>query len=56
MLAEVLTGVEEQHTLTSRWVRGDLGFQELVGEYKQWFASYVNRCGQAAARAALGTA
>ncbi len=38
-------GVEEQHTLASRWLKGESNFADFLDRYQDWFREHLDRCG-----------
>ncbi len=48
MLSIMEEGILEQHTLCSRFVRGELAFAEFVEQWKVWYAEYCSWCDRVA--------
>lgn len=44
VLDAVRLGIEDQHALTERWVRGEFDFASFVDQYITWFAEHTDRC------------
>jgi hypothetical protein len=44
VLAIMEEGVQEQHALACRFVRGEIGFAEFVRAWKTWYADYATWC------------
>ncbi len=37
-------GVEEQHVLASRWVKGESDLADFLDRYLDWFREHLDRC------------
>src|SRR5688572_28330294 len=37
-------GVDEQHALTSQWLKGERDLLEFLDRYKDWFREHMDRC------------
>jgi hypothetical protein len=46
MIRSMFLGVDEQHTLVSRWMKGEIDFADLADRYGDWFREYMDRCGR----------
>jgi len=44
LLAAMHRGLEEQHVLASRWVKGESDLATFIDRYKGWFTDYMDRC------------
>lgn len=46
ILDALFRGVEEQHTLASRWIKGESNFADFLDRYQDWFREHLDRCGR----------
>ena len=46
MIDALYRGVEEQHELTSRWIKGESDLLDFVDRYQDWFREHLDRCGR----------
>jgi|JI10StandDraft_1071094.scaffolds.fasta_scaffold631283_1 hypothetical protein len=44
MLDAMYRGVEEQHLLASRWLRGESDLPDFLDRYGDWFREHLDRC------------
>jgi hypothetical protein len=44
MIDALYRGVEEQHVLASRWVKGESDLPDFLDRYKDWFREHLDRC------------
>ena len=44
MIRSMFLGVEEQHGLVSRLVRGETKLPDFLDRYGDWFREYLDRC------------
>jgi hypothetical protein len=51
LIANMSLGVEEQHQVFSRWIRGEDDLADFFERYKAWFCAYVERCSTATVEA-----
>ena len=48
MIGALYRGVEEQHVLASRWVKGESDFADFLDRYGDWFREHLDRCSRIA--------
>jgi hypothetical protein len=46
MIGSMFLGVEEQHALVSRWLKGETNLADFLDRYGDWFREYMDRCGR----------
>src|SRR4051812_41798490 len=46
MLGSMFRGIEEQHVLAARWIKGESDLPDFLDRYKDWYAAYLDRCGR----------
>jgi hypothetical protein len=44
LIGSMFLGVEEQHGLVSRWVKGESDLPDFLDRYGDWFREYLDRC------------
>jgi hypothetical protein len=44
MIGALFRGVEEQHVLALRWVKGECDFADFLDRYGDWFREHLDRC------------
>jgi hypothetical protein len=44
MIDALYRGVEEQHVLASRWVKGESDIADFLDRYQDWFREHLDRC------------
>lgn len=44
MIDALYRGVEEQHVLASRWVKGESDLADFLDRYQDWFREHLDRC------------
>ena len=44
MIDAMYRGVEEQHMLASRWIKGDSDLADFFDRYGDWFREHLERC------------
>lgn len=46
MIDALYRGVEEQHLLASRYIKGESDLADFVHRYQDWFREHLDRCGR----------
>jgi hypothetical protein len=44
MIGALYRGVEEQHVLASRWIKGEIDLADFLDRYGDWFREHLDRC------------
>jgi hypothetical protein len=44
MIDSMYRGVDEQHTVVSKWIKGETDIPEFLDRYGDWFREYMDRC------------
>ena len=48
MIGSMFRGVEEQHVLASRWIKGESDLADFLDRYGDWFREHLDRCARIA--------
>lgn len=46
MIDALYRGVDEQHVLASRWIKGESDLLDFLESYRDWFREHLDRCGR----------